>query len=295
MTDHYTDYEALRPLGEATHVPDGRSSSRRNEGARRQHTDVGTDGYPDTTAATTAECGSCGASIPPSQTKCRFCLTNHLEAAPDDQDITDVEYDFLHVIFALVEASTYYGAVAKGSASATLLANGDSDSVIDECQMIYDLEIEPATQLADQWPSLPSATRVSSENGSQLLATARERTVWGESYHDNEHSTYFYDETGSPIWTEDDLVTILEDTDDDIWLVPTIALRRSDAEFSISDDRCERANRARLECRECSCETGHRFLEFEEVPDGEWDGTPIWECQICRILRYGPQPTASSY
>ena len=71
MTDHYTDYEALRPLGEATHVPDERLSSRRDEGERCQRVDgVDTDGYPDTTAATTAEC-SCGAPIPPSQTKCR--------------------------------------------------------------------------------------------------------------------------------------------------------------------------------------------------------------------------------
>ncbi|SFT09134.1 biosurfactant protein 1 [Halostagnicola kamekurae] len=293
MTDHYTDYEALRPLGEATYVPDERLSSRRDEGTRCQRVDgVDTDGYPDTTAATTSEC-SCGTSIPPGQSKCRFCLTNHLEATSDDQNTVDVESDLLHMIFALVEASTFYGAVAKGSAAATLLANANSDPAIDECQMIYDLETAPATQLADQWSSLPSAIQVTSESGTQLLSTARERTVWGASHHGDEHATYFYDESGSPIWTDDDLVTILEDANDDVWLVPAMALRRSDSESSTSDNRCERPNRTHLECRACSCETQHRFLKFEEVLDDEWDGQSFWECQRCKAPRYGPEPGGS--
>ena len=222
-----------------------------------------------------------------------FCLTNHLGAASDDQDIADVEYDVLHIIFALVEASTYYGAVAKGSAAATLLSNADSESVVDDCQMIYDLETAPATQLANQWPSLPSTTRVTSESGAQLLATARERTVWRESHYDGEHATYFYDEAGDPIWTQDCLMTILENTDDnddDIWLVPAMALCRSDAKSSIPNDRCERPNKTHLECRACGCETVHRFLEFEKVPDDRWSGKPLWKCQRCGSPRYGPEP-----
>lgn len=294
MTDHYTDYEALRPLGEATHVPDERLSSRCDGGSRCQRTgDIGSGGYPDTTAATATECDSCGTSIPTGQSKCRFCLTNNLEAASDEQDTADVEYDFLHVIFALVEASTYYGAVAKGSASASLLASSSSDPAIDECQMIYDLKTAPATQLSDQWPSLPSTARVTSENGTQLLLTARERTVWGESHHGGEHATYFYDESGSSIWTEDRLETILEDADDDVWLVPAMGLHRSDEKSPISDDRCERPNRTYLECRACGCETQHRFLEFEKVPDDEWDGQPMWECQRCGSTRYGSEPDGS--
>ncbi|KDE58886.1 hypothetical protein EL22_01710 [Halostagnicola sp. A56] len=293
MTDHYTNYEALRPLGEATHVPDERLSSRRDEGTHCQRVDgIDTDGYPATTAASTAEC-SCGTSIPLGQLKCRFCLTNHLEAASDNQDTVDVEYDLLHIIFALAEASTYYGAVAKGSAAATLLSNSDSDPMIDECQMIYDLETAPATQLADQWPSLPPATRVVSESGTQLLETARGRTEWEESHHGAEHATYFYDETGSPIWTENRLVTILEKVDDDVWLVPAMALHRSGEKSPISDDQCGPPNKTHLECRACSSETVHRFLEFEKVPDDRWDGQPMWECQHCESARYGPEPDGS--
>nr|WP_312621581.1 hypothetical protein [Haloarcula sp. 1CSR25-25] len=198
MTDQYADYEALRPLGEATHVPDDQLASSSGE-PRRQRSGGVDAGYPDDPTEGETECDSCGASIPAGQSKCRFCLTNHLEAA-DDQDTSTAEQTLLHIIHIVVEASTFYGAVGKGSAAATLLAKGDDDPELDDCKLIYDLDEEPAPQLVDQWPSLPSATRVTSECGNQLLAAARERTAWTEttqSRHDGEHATFLYDETGA--------------------------------------------------------------------------------------------------
>lgn len=169
MTGRYSDFEELRPLGEATQIPDEKLS-RSSDGEPRRQRAGGVDaGYPDDTTATAAECTSCGTSIPTGQTKCRFCLVNHLDAATDDQNTPDSECDILHIVQMLVESRTFYGAVAKGSAAATLLANSDSDSTVDDCQLIYDLDEEPAAQLVDQWPALPSATRVRSESGAQLL------------------------------------------------------------------------------------------------------------------------------
>ena len=196
MPDQYADYEALRPLGEATHVPDDQLTS--SGEPRRQRTGDVDAGYPDDPTAAATECESCGASIPADESKCRFCLTNHLEAA-DEQGTSNAERTLLHVIQLLVEASTFYSAVAKGSAAATLLAEVDGDPVVDDCKLIYDLDEEPAPQLADRWPSLPSATRVTSECGEQLLAAASEQTPWTEtisSCHDGEHATFLYDETG---------------------------------------------------------------------------------------------------
>jgi len=198
MTDQYADYEALRPLGEATHVPDDQLASSNGEPRRQRSSDVDAD-YPDDPTADESECNSCGASIPAGQLKCRFCLTNHLDVA-DDQDISDASWSFLHVVQMLVEASTFYGAVAKGSAAASLLARADDDPVVDDCKLIYDLDEEPAAQLTDQWPSLPSAVRISSACGEQLLAAARERTTWTattQSRHDDEHTTFLYDEAGA--------------------------------------------------------------------------------------------------
>ena len=232
MTDQYADYEALRPLGEATHVPDDQLTS--SGEPRRQRTGDIDTGYPDdpTTAAT--ECESCGASIPAGQSKCRFCLTNHLEAA-DEQGTSNAERALLHVVQVLVDASTFYAAIAKGAAAATLLAKADGDPGVDDCQLIYDLDEEPAPQLADQWPSLPSATRATSECGEQLLAAASERTPWTEtisSRHNDDHATFLYDETGSKVRTGDRLASLREDADDDLWLVPAIALQQSAAETS---------------------------------------------------------------
>jgi hypothetical protein len=293
MTGRYSDHEELRPLGEATHVPDDTLSSNGDGEPRRQRTGGVDAGYPDITTAAAAECASCGTSIPAGQTKCRFCLRNHLDAPTDDQDTPDSECDLLHVIHVLVGSRTFYGAVAKGSAATNLLAKGGSDPAVDDCRLVDDLNEEPTVQLAGQWPALPSATRVTSEIGEQLLAAARERTTWGvttQSRHDGEHATFLYDESGSGVHTKDRLVTLLKD--DDVWLVPAIALQYSVGETSTESPRRERPNRESLDCRECGRETEHRFREFETVPDDEWTGQPIWECQRCRTPRYGPDPEA---
>ena len=293
MTDQYADYKALRPLGEATHVPDDQLASSSGEPRRQRSGGVDAD-YPDGPTADESECASCGASIPAGQSKCRFCLTNHLEAA-DEQGTSNAERTLLHVVQVLVEASTFYAAIAKGAAAATLLAKADGDPGVDDCQLIYDLDEEPAPQLADQWPSLPSATRVTSECGEQLLAAASERTSWTESIssrHNDEHATFLYDETGSGIRAKESLTSRREDADDDLWLVPAIALQRSDAETSNEYSRHERANRTHLECRECGRETEHRFREFEAVPNNDWTGQPLWGCQRCGTPRYGPEPEA---
>ena len=293
MTGRYSDYKELRPLSEATHIPDDTLSSSGDGEPRRQRAGGVDAGYPDDTTATEAECTSCGISIPAGQTKCRFCLTNHLDAPTDDQDTPDSECDLLHIIHALVESRTFYGAIAKGAAATNLLAKADDDPVVDDCELIYDLNQKPAVQLVDQWPSLPSAARVTSEHGEQLLAVARDRTIWGattQSHPDGEHATFLYDEAGSGIPDEESLVTLLEDADDDVWLVPAIALQRSVDDTKTENLRHETPNRAHLECGECSRKTEHRFSEFEDVPDGEWTGQPMWECHVCGTPRYGPEP-----
>jgi len=295
MTGQYSDYEELRPLGEATHIPDDELANCTDGEPRRQRIGEAHAGYPDDTTVTAAECASCGTSIPAGQTKCRFCLTNHLDALTDDQDTPDSECNLHHIIHVLVESRTFYGAVAKGSAAASLLAKSDSAPAVDDCQLIDDLDEEPAAQLAAQWPSLSSAARVTSERGEQLLETARERTTWGvrsQSPHDGEHVTFLYDESGSGIRDEERLVTIREDADDDVWLVPAIALQQSIEDISTEGPRHESPNREHLECRECSQETAHRFNEFEGIPDDEWAGQPMWECQVCGTPRYGPEPEA---
>jgi len=107
------------------------------------------------TVPTESECSSCGISIPATQTKCEFCLTYHLDSPDDKQNRSNSESKLLHVVHLLVEASTFYAAVAKGSAAATLLSKPDKDPAVDECLMIYNLDEEPAQQLTDRGPRFP--------------------------------------------------------------------------------------------------------------------------------------------
>jgi len=196
MTDHQSDFEELRPLGEATSTPDVELSEHTEkeveEATAEQHWD-----YPDEITPTESVCASCEAPIPATQTKCEFCLTYHLDASDDEQNCSDSESALFHVIHFLVEASTFYAAVAKGSAAATLLSKPDKNPAVDECLMIYDLDEEPAMQLLDRWPSLPEAVRVTFAEGRQLLATARERTISTDkpqSRCEDRHETFLYDE-----------------------------------------------------------------------------------------------------
>ena len=231
--------------------------------------------------------------IPANRTKCRFCLSNHLDGTNDESPTPDTEWTLLHVVHLLVESWTFYGAVAKGTAAATLLTKADRDSAVDDCQLIYDLDTKPAAQLTDKWPSLPEAVRVTSETGEQLLRSARERTGQTESTQsrrEGAHTTFLYEEGGRGVREEDRLTALLESAENDVWLVPAIALQ-----CAVDDEHSENRQpsvppKTRLECRKCDRKTVHQFQEFESVPDDEWSGQPMWNCQVCQSPRHGPDP-----
>ncbi|WP_225336168.1 biosurfactant protein 1 [Halomicrobium urmianum] len=293
MTDHYSGFEELRPLGEANHVPDDGLSGRGNTERAERKRKEGLRSYPDRVRSARSECSSCGASIPGNRTKCRFCLSNHLDGTSDSSRPPDTEWTLLHVVHLLVEASTFYAAVAKGAAAATLLAKTDRDPAVDDCQLIYDLDARPATQLTDKWPSLPEAVRVTSESGEQLLTAARERTGQAESTqsrYEGAHTTFLYDERGNDVRDEDRVTELLESADDDVWLVPSIALQRSVDDNQSENRQPSVPSKTQLECRKCGRMTKHQFQEFESLPDDEWSGQPMWECQVCQSPRHGPTP-----
>jgi len=114
MNDYYTDFEELRPIGEASHIPDEKLSECGDSAAHRQRVATTEKGYPNDATESNTECRSCGASVPDGQTKCRFCLTNHLEsdAAGTNESASTT---FLGIIHLIVESTTFYGAVAKGA------------------------------------------------------------------------------------------------------------------------------------------------------------------------------------
>ena len=147
MTGRYSDYEALRPIGEATHVPDDQLTS--GGEPRRQRSGSIDAGYPDEPTAAATECESCGASTSAGQTKCRFCLTNHLgnEAIGTDERVDPTLLGIIHLV---VESTTFYGAVAKGGAAATLLTANEAEPAVNDYTLCYDLDEPPARQLINQ-------------------------------------------------------------------------------------------------------------------------------------------------
>ena len=290
MNGRYSDYEELRPTGEASHVPDTRLDDGYEGDPQRQRVATSAGGYPDAPTTTDGECQSCGASVPDGQTKCRFCLTNHLGSDATSTDET-ASTTFLGVVHLVVESTTFYGAVAKGGAAANLLSVNEAEPAVDDYRLIYDLDEAPARQLAERWPSLPDAVQVSSEEGEQLLRTARDRTGW----HRQEASirqkmllTLLYDQRANGIRDESHLRAILDDADNAVWLVPAIALIESTYWGATDRQVPSVPTRQELDCENCGRTTDHRFEAHESVPDEAWTGQPIWECQICGTARHGP-------
>jgi len=199
MNDYYTDFEELRPIGEASHIPDEKLSECGDSAAHRQRVATTEKGYPNDATESNTECRSCGASVPDGQTKCRFCLTNHLEsdAASTNESASTT---FLGIIHLIVESTTFYGAVAKGGAAANLLCQPGGARRRRLHAHLRPRRGAGARQLAEQWPSLPDAVQVSSAEGEGLSVPP----VTGLGAHGQEASerqeqapTRLYDQRGT--------------------------------------------------------------------------------------------------
>ncbi len=290
MNGRYSDFEELRPTGEASHIPDSRLDDGCEGDPRRQRVATNTGGYPDAPTAVDGECRSCGTLVPDGQTKCRFCLTNHLgsDATSTNESASTT---FLGIIHLVVESTTFYGAVAKGGAAANSLTANEAEPAVDDYTLIYDLDDAPARQLADQWPSLPDAVQVSSEEGERLLSAARDRTGWhgqGASERQEQAPTRLYDQHGDGIRDASRLDAVLDDADDAVWLVPAMALTESTDEVAADRQVSSVPTTQELDCQDCGWATDHQFKTHESVPDEAWTGQPIWECRVCGSARYGP-------
>ena len=198
---------------------------------------------------------------------------------------------FLGIVHPVVESTTFNGAVAKGGAAANLLSANEAEPAADDYTLIHDLDEAPARQLAEQWPSLPDAVQVSSEEGGQLLRAARDRTGWhgqGASERQEQAPTRLYDQRGNGIRDESHLGAVLDDADDAVWLVPAMALTGSTGEGAADRQVSSVPTTQELDCQNCGRTTDHRFKIHESVPDEAWTGQPIWECRVCGSTRYGP-------
>ncbi len=305
MHNRCSDFEELRPTGEASHVPDTRLDGAYEGAPRRQRVATSAGGYPDAPTVTDGECRSCGASVPDGQTKCRFCLTNHLGSDATSTNEA-ASMTCLGIVHLVVESSTFYGAVAKGGAAANLLSANEGEPAVDDYRLIYDLDEPPARQLAEQWPSLPDAVQVSSVEGEQLLSAARDRTGWhgqGATAQQQQPPTRLYDQRGDGIrdasrrvasrrvasrLVSSRLDAILDNTDDAMWLIPAMVLTESAREDETDSEVASVPTREQLDCQNCGRATGHRFKTYESIPDESWTGQPIWECRVCGTARYGP-------
>ena len=139
----------------------------------------------------------------------------------------------------------------------------------------------------------PRCVQRDSADGEQLLRAARDRTGWhgqGVTERQQQAPTRLYDQRGNGIRDEARLKEIVDDADDEMWLVPAIALTATAGERDSDSRPSSIPSTARLDYQDCGRATDHQFETHESVPDETWTGRPIWEYQVCGTARYGPAP-----
>lgn len=199
------------------------------------------------------------------------------------------------IVHLVVESTTFYGAVAKGGAAANLLTANETDPAVGDYTLLYNLDETPAPQLADRWPSLPAAVQAASAGGEQLLTAARDRTGWSghrTSEHHQPAPTYLYDERGNGIRDESRLSEVLDDADDEAWLVPVMALTETAGERDSDSQRPSGPTTAHLNCQNCGKATGHQFKIHESIPGETWTGNRSGSARCVERLATGPLPNS---
>lgn len=278
------DREAYRPRGEATRE---RDHVRRRERDRESRDQLNSGGYPAARGAAASTCRGCGQSIRRDQRKCGSCLREHVEPLDTGRDGGESRTKFLHVIFAAVTARTDLAALTKGAATCSLLAD-DIDEPISEVELVEDLDGTASRLFTKQWNDLPDVVRADSDAGARVLEQLQGRTTSDAGEAVGEHTTYLYDWTGSEVPDVASLSERRQSDESPLWLVPALGFRPVRQTEESRGRRVSTPRERSLDCRECDRETEHHFQTTEIVPDSEWSGQPIWECQVCGTARYGP-------
>jgi len=283
MDQREHDRDELRPLGEALPGVDPALEEKRDRNLRTRRVRYGSREIEGSESESC--CRSCSASIPSGQTKCQFCLNEHIE--PSDGDASRSAAVLSSVVFIVANARTYYEAVAKGAAACRKLATDQGP--IDGYQLVYDID-DPAPQLVEPWPSLPSAATLDSESGQQLLERLANLSDGGSISWSTVQGKppLLYDEWGQAIDELEDVLELEEKAHR--WLVPALALHEQlQSQDATQEEPCIQTKK-RLFCHQCNEERVHRFDSRDSVPDPSRPRTPIWNCSRCETPRYGPDP-----
>ncbi|MFP9061964.1 hypothetical protein ACLI4R_15735 [Natrialbaceae archaeon A-chndr2] len=281
MDQREYDRDELRPLGEALSGVDPALKEKRDRDIRTRRERYGSRELEERESE--SRCRSCGASIPSDQTKCQFCLSEHIE--PIDEDASRSAEVLLSVVFIVTDARSYYEAVAKGTAACRQLVTDEGP--IDGYQLVDDID-DPAPQLVEPWSSLPSAATLDSEPGQHLLErlanVGDEDSIRWSTAHSK--TPMLYDEWGQAIDDLDDVFELEEKAHR--WLVPALALHEQLQSQDATQEETFIPTKKRLFCHQCDEETIHRFDSRNSVPNPWRPRTPIWNCSRCETPRYGP-------
>jgi len=290
MYNRYSDFEELRPTGEASHIPDTRLGDECEGTPGGNASRRALVATPDAPTVTDGESfRSWGVS--PRRPDEMPVLSHQPSRGGATSTNETASTTFLGIVHLIVESTTFYGAVAKGGAAANLLSANEAEPAVDDYTLIYDLDEAPARQLVEQWPSLPDAVQVSSEGRAASLSAARDGAGWheqGASERQEQAPRRLYDQHGDGIRDASRSTRSSTTPTMRCGLVPAMALTESAREDKTNSQVSLVPTSQDLDCQACGRATDHQFKIHESVPAAAWTGQPIWECRVCGSARYGP-------
>ncbi|WP_424016181.1 hypothetical protein ACOZ4N_00865 (plasmid) [Halorientalis pallida] len=241
-------------------------------------------------------CQDCDREIPDTHDRCGLCARKAGEMmdrpwSQDDKtktasDQATPDWTFGRVVFAVVQASTRYEALALGT-SAFSLADadalvGDANAGYADVKPVADFESSPARHLTAGWGDVVDVAPLDSDDGQRLFEAALKRTV-----QDLGANTHLYLTEGDPLGTQDDVEELRAqnaDGDEQYWLVPGIVRRyNSGPDRAIPESEPEI-----LHCRQCEEDTDHRYTGKSTLEGVR--GRPVWVCAKCNTPRFGHEP-----
>lgn len=239
-----------------------------------------------------AHCDICGASIPPTHSRC-----------PDHQHTQSVDtengpWSISNVGITVVAASSKFHALANAAVSLRRRETGGGDNSF---ELIYDFGQPPETLTSGWGGELPEAVKLDSEAGEDLVETAISKgdsdevesggevggieidpSIIGES---TEPDAYLYDERGRVLSTKEDLSqfdTEPENEDYRYWVIPALLYKR--------DEEVGEESRRKMDCISCG-EAEHVFNGFTNTPDDmDRDQMGVWVCVNCERRKAGEPP-----
>jgi hypothetical protein len=228
-------------------------------------------------------CPLCGGSVPTGRDNCPVCR------AHDDRPSLGVphpfrqsfeygnqKYQYAGLVVAAVPAPARGTAQAKGEAALRMFLDTTSGYTAHPLNGLSDTR-PPHVQ--EDWGDLDDVVDVTAEQAATVIDATIESPA---AFDSDSRQALVVGENGQPLPPEQ--TAALPDEHPDLWLVSALAFGQAtdvepESDEAVFDRLSDEQKRRQLTCADSSVTKTHKFLELEELPNG--NTAEVWQCTEC--------------